>query len=75
MFKKQPSMLSGENAKNGILQLSAVSCTGTAKVLRAAADQCDAAAKYCKSKQTGTFTWGISFQLGDHVHKFGNAPA
>lgn len=66
-------MFDRENIKNGVLEASVQTCTGTAKVLRAAADQCDKAAKYCKSKQTGKFTWGISFRLGDNVHKFGNA--
>lgn len=68
-------MLDKNNLKNGVLEASAISCTQTAKVLRAAAQKCDDAAKYCKSKQTGKFSWGISFRLGDNVHRFGNAKA
>ena len=68
-------MFDKENIKNGVLEASAQSCKGAASALRAAADQCDKAAKYCKSKQTGKFSWGISFRLGDNVHRFGNAKA
>lgn len=62
-----------ENIKNGILEASAASCTGAAKVLRAAADKCEQAAKYCESKKTGKFTFGMKFTIGDHEFNLGNA--
>ena len=62
-----------ENLKNGILEGASATCSGTAKVLRAAADKCEQAAKYCESKKTGKFTFGFKFTLGDHEFNLGNA--
>ena len=74
-MKKDTAAKATENLKNGILEGCAVSCTQSAKVLRLVADKADAAAEYCKSKQTGKFSFGLKFSLGDHEFKFGAAKA
>jgi hypothetical protein len=61
-----------DRMKDLFLEGCAIGCSNTAKLLKLAADRADAAAAYCKAKQTGTFSLGIKLKLGDHEFGLGN---